>query len=352
MLSFRNNILLIFLLLIAFSCDYLNTSVKTSDTEMYEAEHINQVELPDTLLVMTWNIRFGGARARFFSDCHGDKILMQKKEVEKNMSKLAEAIRQINPDILFLQEIDIQSKRSNYTDEMAYLLDSTELNYGVYATEWKADYIPINGLSRMNSGNAVLSKWELSDLERVALAEVTGLDATDAYFHYKRNLLKTSIKIGATEKLWLFSTQVEEYNHDNTKATQLAEIAGELQIATPFIMGATLNCLPPATEQLSGFEDVACEPHNSDFSAQSQYLQSFYSAYRFSIQLSDYQLINSKYFTFSSDKKYDWNRKLDYLFTSQNFVPASGLTIRSSADGFDAPNLSDHAAVVAKYPLK
>ncbi|HYJ08392.1 MAG TPA: endonuclease/exonuclease/phosphatase family protein, partial [Polyangiaceae bacterium] len=121
------------------------------------------------LRVMNYNIKFGGGRIDFFFDCFGDRVLMSKVEVLDNLSRLAEKINQYDPDVLILQEVDVNSKRDAYVDQMQWLLDHTALRYGAYASQWKADYIPSDGLGAMDSGNGILSKYPLSGAERIAL---------------------------------------------------------------------------------------------------------------------------------------------------------------------------------------
>src|SRR5690606_25181918 len=102
--------------------------------------------------------------------CFGDRVLMNKGEVLHNLERLAEKINQYDPDVLILQEVDVSSKRSAYVDQMQWLLDHTRLRYGVYAAQWKADYVPSDGLGAMDSGNGILSKYPLSEAERIALS--------------------------------------------------------------------------------------------------------------------------------------------------------------------------------------
>src|SRR5690606_21910728 len=77
----------------------------------YSAERIKKVaSASGTLTVMTYNIKFAGGRIDFFFDCHGERVLMSKAEVVAHLEQLATVINTVNPDILFLQEVDVNSK--------------------------------------------------------------------------------------------------------------------------------------------------------------------------------------------------------------------------------------------------
>ena len=86
-----------------------------------------------------------------------------------------------------LQEVDILSKRSGYIDQVQYLLDNTSMNYGCYASVWQADYIAFEGTGRIDMGNAILSKYELSDAERIQLRLRTDQSDLVRYFYLIQN---------------------------------------------------------------------------------------------------------------------------------------------------------------------
>jgi len=65
---------------------------------------------------------------------------------------LAAKITAMDADILLLQEVDTDSKRSAYIDQVQWLLDNTAMNYGVYASMWEVQFVPSDGLGRVNTG--------------------------------------------------------------------------------------------------------------------------------------------------------------------------------------------------------
>lgn len=91
---------LVILSFLSAACDPFGTKIG-DEVSYFEAAEPETVSFPDTLKVMTWNVKFGGGRIDFFFDCHGDRVIMKKEEVEQNMNLLVEKIREVNPDILF-----------------------------------------------------------------------------------------------------------------------------------------------------------------------------------------------------------------------------------------------------------
>ena len=54
------------LLAILILNDPFQTQLGETDVESYTSEKLHTADVPDTLKVMTWNIKFGGGRIDFF----------------------------------------------------------------------------------------------------------------------------------------------------------------------------------------------------------------------------------------------------------------------------------------------
>lgn len=143
------NVLLPVSLLGLISCEPIVTEFRETEAAiLYESKEFLPVAdtLTDGVTVMTWNIRFGAARIPWFGDSCGDRVILTEEEVESGLEGLAGKINEVDPDILILQEVDVDAKRSLYVDQVQWLLDHTDLNYGAYASIWQAQYIPSDGL--------------------------------------------------------------------------------------------------------------------------------------------------------------------------------------------------------------
>jgi endonuclease/exonuclease/phosphatase family metal-dependent hydrolase len=360
--NFKNKAFIAFfvciLLAILLLNDPFHTYLDETDVEIYTDQNRVETPIPDTLKVMTWNIKFGGGRIDFFFDCFGDRVIMTEKEVIDNMEGLASIINQYQPDILFLQEVDIQSKRSALINQLQWLLNYTDLNFGVYAPQWKASYIPSKGIGQMNSGNAILSKWELKNPKRISLPLFEDQNWLVRYFYLRRNILTTELTLDG-QNYFLANTHLAAYSHDGTKKKQL-DILLHLLNSTDshkhtFIAGGDFNSLPPGTQKVKGFPDDVCtdaEFSEGDYSQETDYLTPFYR-FEAAIPLSDYKANNAPYFTHTTQGPASggfWNRKIDYLFTNGHFARGSGLTHQDeNSGGMNTMDLSDHAPLSVQF---
>ena len=78
------------------------------------------VQSGDTLSVLTWNIGYGalGDNADFFMDGGSMVNTASKERVQENIAAINDEIAGLNPDVVFLQEVDRNSKRSHGINEL------------------------------------------------------------------------------------------------------------------------------------------------------------------------------------------------------------------------------------------
>jgi endonuclease/exonuclease/phosphatase family metal-dependent hydrolase len=313
----------------------------------------------DTLVIMTWNIKFGGARIDFFFDCYGDRVIMTETEVLQNLAGLLRKIRQVNPDILLIQELDRFSKRSAYIDMLKYIADSAGLPYAVYASQWDVVYLPKKGLGRINSGNAIFSRWPIDTAYRVPLPLVRSYPWWYREFYLRRNLLVAKIAHPNLPQFWVINTHLEAYvpYPDSTRYVQLQilkRLVDSLSaVGAVWIAGGDWNTVPPGTKKLKDFDDNACKEVDptfvaDDYTREVDWLLPFYQAYREVIPLEVYQAREEDFYSHTVNGRGWWNRRLDYLF-SNGFWIEGAVHQDSTKGGMETFSLSDHAPVVGRW---
>lgn len=316
------------------------------------------------LKVMTWNVKYGGARLRFFWECNGSRTLMTEAEVSGNLDGLAERIRRHDPDLVLLQEVDTwRSKRAAYVDEVAGLLARTGLGHAAYASQWKADFVPSDGLGPIDSGNAVLSRWPITAATRHALALKTDVSPLERYFYLRRNVLEVRVAVPGVGEVAVVDVHAEAFSSDGTKRKHLdrfKEILDALDAAgLPVVAGGDLNAIPPGSPLREGFpEDQGCtggrfEPDR--YVGEETWLDALYAAYAPDVTPADFAADPGPWFTFVGDERFPLNRKLDHLFTNGRWVAGSAMVLQDLGPlppgQVPAWLLSDHVPVVADYQV-
>ena len=122
----------------------------------------------------------------------------------------------------------------------------------------------------------------------------------------------------------------------------------------PFVAGGDLNQLPPGAAKNNYCDNDRCpdeekkDDEGCDFSNETTWISALFDTYVPAVSPVNYLQDEDIYFTHASthdatDERYQWNRKLDYLFTNTDWVPRSAITHQ------DAVLESDHVAVSAKW---
>ena len=315
-----------------------------------------------TITVMTYNIRFGAGRAEWFGDSCGDRVILSKAEITSNLEKIASKINEYQPDIIFLQEVDVESKRSGYIDEVQWLLDRTHFNYGVFASNWKVQFIPSDGLGRMNMGNAILSRWEITNAIRVKLPLRDDQNALTQYFYLRRNIIKAKIDIPGVDNFYAVNVHTAAFSTDDTKKKHINQFKAELEYIDTagdyFVAGGDLNTLPPGAaktdyclenkcpgESFHGPNDNPQHKEGSYYTPEATWLIPFYNEYEPAVTLENYLANEAHYFSQTELFNEPYDKKLDYLFTNFQWVAGSDSTHQNMSP------FSDHAPVSARWEV-
>lgn len=348
-------------LILLYGCEpIVNTFDDGDSVKKYSSKEYQEPEAKNEIKFMTWNIRFGVGRTDWFGDACGDRVIVPKNEVIQNLQKIVDFINAQQPDILFLQEVDILSKRTEYVDQVEWILNNTYFNYAAYSSMWEAQYIPSDGLGRVDVGNAILSRWKIEDPSRVALPLRGDQDALTEFFYMRRNLLKARIDIPDVDDFYALCVHMSAFSTDDTKQRQMETIVGELESleGKKFFLGGDFNLIPPGSDSIDFCHEDACagdeihvgNPTSEDYHKEGSYfgneidlLQPLYDNYNPAVPLDHYLSNQENYFTHST--QWDggfWDRKLDYFFTNLSWKENSDATYQ--IETYDN-ELSDHVPV-------
>lgn len=379
---------LLLLLPLLASCEWVADPMKFTreDVPRYKAnaEHPAPPENPARLKVMAWNVKYGACRVDFWFDFWGDRVQLAETEVTGCLTRIAALVKEYDPDILMAEEIEVDSKRSAYVDQVRFLLENTNLRYATFTETWNARYVPSEGVGRIILGNAIFSRYPITRAERIRQVDRTDQDPLTSTFYIKRAIGRAEIDLG-DRKVAAYVVHTEAYDFDGTKQKQIQQIFDVLKAETmPWVIGGDFNELPPVCDEkaeagsaescegklrLAGFIDERASSKGTEYE-QPPYtpsvMKQFYDEFVPYIPLSRYgegEAAQQPYFTHTvlgpdgvNDEGVSgrWNRTLDYLFirpgetwTSTDVLQEPG---RLGITG-DPSRLSDHAPVVGTWVL-
>lgn len=350
-------LLVILIAIVRYSDIWVHQFGEREPAQLLHGATVWPAPVPESLTVMNWNIKFGGGRIDFFFDCFGDRAVMTKAEVLRHLQGLADKINQVDPDILLLQEADMDSTRSAYLNQVQWLLDHTHLNYAAFASDWQVRWVPSNGLGRVNSGNAVLSRWPLTEAQRIALPLLEKQSSLRRFFFLRRNVLTVRVDIPRSRPVYVLNTHLEPYGQDGTKQEQLnifhRAVDRLADTGALVIAGGDLNALPPGARHIKGFDDSACRDEYlaDDYSAETTWLRPLFEKYASAIPLATYLADEKAHFSHTVKGSGRWNRTVDYLFSNSAWT-GTGVVHQDEQTGMATMPLSDHAPLTGRLGLK
>ena len=213
------------------------TTLKVKDTEEMEIKGniANKIDVNNDINLLTWNTGYGALDER--QDCYWDggkgSIGESKEVVNENIDAIKSKINEVNPDIFFVQELDIDSKRSFYVDELASFEETfkNEAYENSFARNFKAGIVPLplyNMTGKVDAGIATFSKYDMSSSTRVQLP--IPFKWPMKLFNLKRCLLVNRLPIKDSNKeLIMINLHLEAYSDSEGKAKQLAMLMDLMQ---------------------------------------------------------------------------------------------------------------------------
>ncbi len=201
-----------------------------------EGESIEAVGLDCDYSIMTWNIGYGalGDNADFFMD--GGKMVYtaDRERVDTNLTNICDEITALEPDFLFVQEMDRSSARSYFVDEMSYIKSGADTpvtqRVSTFANNYKVAYVPlpVPPIGKVDTGIGTFSRYIVDSSERVALpCPFTWPLST---INLKRCLqVSRAPVVGSDKELVLINLHLEAYDDGEGKKEQTAMLKELLQ---------------------------------------------------------------------------------------------------------------------------
>lgn len=313
----------------------------------------SQLAPGQTLKVMTWNIQYlAGKRYVFWydmADGSGPDERPTPEDVAYNLDEVARVIRDEQPDVVLLQEVDDGAKNTDYVNQLA-LLQARVTDLYPCSTEafyWKSDFIPNPHIfGSVGTKLAIISRYVIDRAERLELPSPAG-NFISRQFAPRPALLVGYLPMTDGQHLAIVNTHLGgSHTSDGSSKQQLDVMKGLLEefehAQAPWVLGGDFSLL--ARDQ---YQRLAPELR-SEFAPDSE-LQVLWDRYPMVPSNDDAAGEDRrKWFTrFPNDPRVSGpDRTVDYLFYS----PAmKRLTARVRQD--DTLLISDHLPVIARLML-
>lgn len=240
-------VLAVFLILLAV---LTVTEYRPKEVEEVEVrgDYSKEPGVGEEISVLSWNIGYGalGDNADFFMDGGNQVMTADAGRVMENLRGIVEEIQEIKPDFVFMQEVDLDSKRSCHIDERQEIVSRLSGYQDSFAYNYKVSYVPypLPPLGKVECGLYTLSSCRVASATRISLP---------CPFRYpvrlcnlKRALMVNRIPVkNSGKELVMVNLHLEAYDSGEGKAAQTAVLKEfleqEAQAGNYVIAGGDFN---------------------------------------------------------------------------------------------------------------
>ena len=202
------------------------------------------------LSIMSWNIGYAGLGedSDFFMDGGTGVQSADKEQVLEYLGGVEDVLDDMWPDLIMLQEVDVDSTRTYHIDESALLARSQS----VHALNYSCGFVPypLPPIGSVHSGLFTTTDYKIDSAERISLPSPFKWPVSTA--NLKRCLLVSYLPIdGSDKQLVLVNLHLEAYDDGEGKIAQTNQlrdfITSEYEKGNYVIAGGDFNQVFPGS---------------------------------------------------------------------------------------------------------
>ena len=201
------------------------------EAEVTLAGDVDTIQSGATLSILSWNVGYAGlgAASDFFMDGGKEARAADRATVGLYLEGISAAIGEVDPDLVLLQEVDIDSSRTYGIDERGIL--SRGMSAETFALNYSCPFVPVPvpPIGKVNSGLYTLTNdLTIERAERISLPCPFSWPLRIA--NLKRCLLVSYLPIeGSDKQLVLINLHLEAYDSGEGKIAQTRQLMSLLE---------------------------------------------------------------------------------------------------------------------------
>lgn len=306
------------------------------------------------LKVLSWNIQFlAGKNYIFFYDAidgSGKDEAPSREDMKITLDEVVRVIRNENPDVVLLQEVDVDAKRTAHQDQVALILNALQPLYPCSTSTyyWRAGFAPHpNIMGSIGMKLATFTKFKISQAQRHALGEFPA-NFIVRQFRPKRAILDSFAPTSTGGLVRILNTHLEAYSQGSDlmqfQVNRTANLLKTIEASkTAWLLGGDFNLLMPGRS----YNDLSVE-QRSLYQEQTEF-KILSDQFNTIPKLED---VNGEqhelwYTHFPNDRKVKGpDRTIDYILYGTQLKPLM-YQVRSR----DTLKISDHLPVIATFEI-
>lgn len=272
-------VLLVALVLGGFIAYATLTDYRPKEKESVELSGETIADLPNELEFLIWNLGYCGLSKEvdFFYD-GGENVITPRQFVEKNITGMKNYLSQnAKADFVLLQEVDLYSKRSHFTDQINEVNSVLGRHNHSVGINYNVKYIPIpftKPMGRVKSG--LLSLAPYKSIENTRYQFPGNYSWPKSMFFLDRCFLLQRYKTKNGKELIVVNTHNSAYDDGTLKQRQMAYmrevLLDEYNKGNYVVVGGDWNQTPPGFDN-STFRKKGGEEPYDQISISEDYLK-------------------------------------------------------------------------------
>lgn len=343
------------LILLFFAVFYLSTyhPGQIDEVEYHSPDKDNYLIPGKEYKILTWNVQYmAGKKYNFYYDewdGSGPDLRPSSEEITKTFNRVAEVIKDENPDIILLQEMDDDNYRTDFEDQTKRLLSLLPKEYKSYTTAWywRAWFVPHPKImDKVGVRLVIISKLSIEKATRHQLPLMPNNFIVEN-LQFKRAILEAHIPIKDREQPFIaMSTHLDAFAQGSNTMQQQVEYINNLLDSynkenRNWVIAGDFNLLPPGESYNRLPED------EKQYFQEKTEMQVLYDKFNVLPNYKDIDNNPSKWHTHFANYNNKPDRTIDYIINSNN-VKVTDAYVRNK----DTLDISDHFPFIVKFTVK
>ncbi len=295
---------------------------------------------PFELKVASYNIQFGIGFEK-------DSPYIDKESYIQRLETIAQILKDINADVVLLQEVDFASKRSHYIDQAKFLAAKAGYNYLSQAPTLKRKiHIHFhNVIGKIENGLALISKYPIQYSEAIVFDYAKYMPFFTKWLYDPHGAQKCVIEF-QDKKINLINLHLDPWSKkEREMQIQKIKRLWLLDKSLPIIIGGDFNSISPTALKRDGiylqdapwFVDKKISNIKNETTISTLLQLGFKEAAPLKLSLK-----HKRYYTYPSD---DPKEKIDHIFAGYRARIIYGYIYEK------AKTASDHLPIVAEIKI-